>query len=934
MLETIAFAQKNDPAGGPAVVLEDVAVLGTRLHGARMDSPSLATIYDRKFIDATGAMRLADFLNLLPQNYTGAGSGRSSAPNDANPYFGVRTETSFPAFSFVLGASDVPIGQTGVSGANLRGLGSASTLVLVDGRRRPIAGQGNRSTNTRHGFVELNTIPLGMVERIEVLSDGASALYGSDAIGGVINVVLKKNYRGAELVTDYRGAFDGGAHERHATLSGGFTSADARLRGMVSVDYYDRAPLWASQRAFSAEQDHSGRITHYDATGKPVHGFDFRLNWSYPPLVQARTGNLNGVLAPDGQPTRFALVPAGAIATPAAAGFTGVAATSAAGISRMNTSRFIMLVSPQETNSARASFEYDLGHGLVAYAGVSGSAVRGRFEAQPPVSSPSASTGFGNYATVVPATINGQPNALNPFGQDVLVGMAHEEFGPTRQTTRTWNHDAFAGLAGSFAQRWVWDATAFWSRDRFEQRTVTLDPARFTAALAATDPAQRFNPFVDARAGGANNAALYRSMGMTTGYNGSSGIVGAQFQADGPLFELPGGEVLLAAGGEISEASHVASGRSPLGAATQSGMKRLVGAGFVELAVPLVGPGNALPLVRRVDLQLAGRFERYSDAGRSTVPKVGLLWSPTTWLSLRTNQSRGFRAPSLTEYQTIVGILASTVTDPRRTPVSTPGVSVMTGSNRDARPETSEHESYGVIVSPRFLPGLSFSADFYRTRQRDLLQELSVQAIVNNEGLFSERITRAPASAQDIALGQPGQITAVDARFVSFGKVESERVDFSVNYTLPRNSLGSFRLQAGGVKTLESRTVLRPGVVANLEGDTGAPPRENWSAMLLWERESWTAALFARYIGGFASNNAGDLAAPEAVGAMTVVSVNAGYTFRDGLWHGFAKGAKINVGVGNVFDEEPPFADTIFGYNGALHSPLGRTYSLSLSLKF
>ena len=146
--------------------LQQVEVLGSRIRQTETVGPSPVSTYDRDYIRSTGAMTLADFLNYLPQNYSGISAGRGSAPNEYNPEFGQRTETTTPAFNLLTGSSAAPPAQSGVSGVSLRGLGSGSTLVLVDGRRVAQSGAGNRSTDSRQGFVDLNTIPLGMIERI------------------------------------------------------------------------------------------------------------------------------------------------------------------------------------------------------------------------------------------------------------------------------------------------------------------------------------------------------------------------------------------------------------------------------------------------------------------------------------------------------------------------------------------------------------------------------------------------------------------------------------------------------------------------------------------------------------------------------------------------------------------------------------------------
>lgn len=928
-----AFAA-NEPSGPEPVELDHVAVVGSRIRDGGIEGVSPVRVYRRDFIAATGALRLADFLELLPENYTGAGSGRGSAPNDANPEFGVRTESSLPLFNVAFGSADVPLGQSGVSGANLRGLGSGSTLVLVDGRRRPIAGQGNTSTDSGQGFVDLNTIPLGMIERVEVLADGASALYGSDAIGGVINVVLKKNYAGVDFSADYGGTFAGGARERRATVNAGFTSDDGRLRGMFAAAVYDRARLTAAQRDFSANQDHRAIAIGRGADGAPVSGSDLRLSWGYPAVVQAGAGTLAGATTPEGAATPFALVPEGARVAPPASGFVGVAAPGAAGLRQANTAEFLTLVAPQESRALSGSLEYEATPTLRLSLGFSHSEVAGEFDAQPPVSTPSATSGFGSFATVVPASIDGRPNALNPFGQDVLVGLVHEEFGSIRQTTRTRSQGGFAGASGVVGGRWNWDGSVSWQRERFAQRDIALDGAKFAAALASPDPAQWFNPFVDARAAGPVNAALYPALTAVSRYDGRSELTIGSLVVDGPLASLPGGELRFAAGVEYEQARHRAATLSADGAAADASARRNSRAVFAELAVPLVGRDNARPGLARAELQLAGRHQDHGAAGRSTDPKIGLLWAPVPSIRLRAGYSTGFRAPSLTEYETPVRTVTASVTDPRRTPAAASGVVVQRGSTPGLRPETSRQESYGVTVAPRALRGFAFGIDYHRTRQRNLLQEWSAQAVVDHEALFPGRVQRAPPAPEDLALGRPGAIEGVDATLLNFGTSLQESVDVSLGYETRSGPLGRFRLDVSGTRLIALRTELRPGVAADLAGDTAAPQRWRALAMLAWSRGPWSGSLLATYAGGFSSNQSGNLIAPQGSPPVTVVNLNLGRTFDRGLWRGWAKGAKVGLGIGNLFDRAPPFSDTVFGYNGGLHSPLGRTYRLSLELRF
>lgn len=243
------------------------------------------------------------------------------------------------------------------------------------------------------------------------------------------------------------------------------------------------------------------------------------------------------------------------------------------------------------------------------------------------------------------------------------------------------------------------------------------------------------------------------------------------------------------------------------------------------------------------------------------------------------------------------------------------------------------------MFEPSFLKGLNLQVNYYRTIQQNVIQLLGAQTVVNNESVFAGRVTRAPADATDTALGQPGRITAVDNTFVNFGEVRNESIDFSLDYLLPYEQLGRWRLGFSTTKTLASTRQLAPGQPAIVdEGDTFAPPEWKFTGSLFWNRGQWNAAAFVSYLGSFQTNLAGNsfLTFADPSPAVYKVDVRGGYEFKNGVWRGYAKGLRIQAGIGNVFDEEPPFSDTAFGYNAGLHSQyvMGRSYELSFVLPF
>jgi iron complex outermembrane receptor protein len=888
-------------------------------------------------------MTLADFLNRIPQAYSGIASGRGSAPDEFNPEFGQRTETSSPAFNFVLGASAAIPTQTGVSGVSLRGLGAGSTLVLVDGRRVAQSGNGNRATDTRQGFVDLNTIPLGMIERIEVITDGASAIYGADAVAGVINIVLKKNYTGTEISGGYKASEHGGGRERNASVTTGF--AYGKLSGTVSLDYYDRQNLAASDRVYSKHQNHSGRaVGTLLSTGAPYMGRDYTLNWGYPAVIQASGGTVSGNFnAIPG--VRVVAVPVGSNTTPTIAQFIPI--TTPAGTAtivnasqqrRANTAEFLDLVPKSERRGANASLKYRINDKLDAYANYRTSESKAISRSQPTTS---ITGGFGS-AVLLPA-------AFNPFNQNVNVGMILAEWGSTLQDVRTVSDAVDAGVQGRIGT-WQYDVSASWQEQGHRQVTRNFHGPGLANLLIDPDPAKRFNPFIDYTAAGApSQFAILDTLTILPSVYSISNYTSFDFSADGDLFEYWGGTLKLAFGGSAatsevwSRSKAFSTAVIPVASETIVEGEQDSNALFAEFFVPVFGKENARPFFQRLDFQLAGRYEENGPFNAS-VPKIGASWSPVQSVLLRTSWSEGFRAPGVTEYLVSAPNFTSTVTDPRRNPASTTGVVVSRGSAPNPEPEWSETSFVGLVYEPEFAKGLSLQANYYDTLQKDVLQVISAQNILNNESLFPERVTRAAPNATDISLNQPGQVTAINTTFINFGQVVNRSLDFVADYVLPWDNFGRFRVNVAASHTLESTRQVAPGQPAVvLEEDTGSPPKWKYNTAVFWSKGSWNAAAFLWYMDGFETNNAGSVNVANSTAvtfyptpAVTKLDLRAGYEFKQGVWRGYGKNLRVSVGVNNVFDKEPPFSDTLWGFNAGLHSQLilGRAYEFSFLLPF
>ena len=248
------FAQPS-PSGGAAapVAMQADEVLGSRIPRTQVDGPSPVSVYNAEEIRATGAMNLADFMRTLPQTYSGVGAGRNSAPDDLNMSAGQRTEGTVPLTPTIGSsptlATNTPV-QTGVSGVSLRGLGSGSTLVLVDGRRVAQAGERNRGSTTGQGFVDLNTIPSAAIERVETITGGASAVYGADALAGVVNFVLKKDFEGVDMDVQTGVTAKGDGNETRFSTLLGVNGKSGNSNVMFGVEWYKRESVLQQDRDF------------------------------------------------------------------------------------------------------------------------------------------------------------------------------------------------------------------------------------------------------------------------------------------------------------------------------------------------------------------------------------------------------------------------------------------------------------------------------------------------------------------------------------------------------------------------------------------------------------------------------------------------------------------------------------------------------------
>jgi iron complex outermembrane recepter protein len=587
----------------------------------------------------------------------------------------------------------------------MRGLSSGNTLILLNGRRlapHPITWneQGVPALS-----VNINQLPNRGLAQIEVLRDGASSIYGSDAVAGVVNYTMDRRFRGTELTLRYGITNYGDGEEFRATLTHGMSFANQRGRLVFTGDFYQREGTYLRDRPFAADGDTVARApapwnTYADTT------FNSRTTTSA--YGQFNTVTVNGVnefgafLVTNRRfttlPTsffnatgRFFLVPT------TGSGQTGIAtaapARSATGPGRdyywnLNDSRSLQ---PQSTRgNLFIGTEYDLTRRITAFgdlnyynsksvvyrdADIYQSSVNGTLLV--PAANPYNPFGERFWSPTGAPNADGSPRLTGTPAAVAVINHRFWDFGPREDTVHSTGLRALLGLRGRFGDTWTWESALMQAEGRTTEHEPIQRISLTQAAALRTDPATALNAF--GRGYAVQNGMLVDTGPLLNSESVKQSVYGAferegrsrlqswDFRASGELFPLWGDNVSsLAVGGELrrekfQDVRAPFSGLNPPDSGLDPTRSDIVSASsipdtfadrdiasiYAEVLFPVVGKKFTLPLVRSLDLSAAVRHENYSDFGGITKPKFGLTWKPVDWLLVRASQSQGFRAPSL-----------------------------------------------------------------------------------------------------------------------------------------------------------------------------------------------------------------------------------------------------------------------------------------------
>jgi iron complex outermembrane receptor protein len=874
-LPATSFAQ--DQAATPATPatpapgnLDEILVTGSRIRGSQPVGSSVTSL-SRENIEMAAPLSTASLLQKLPQ-------------------------------VFNLGVSENSRGQAGGSGnityatsVNLRGLGPYSTLTLLDSHR--VVPQGTT------GFaVDPSSIPTLALERVEVVADGASAIYGSDAIAGVVNLIPRRNFEGVEV--SLRGGQGDEYDEHQVGAIGGFGWSGGHM--MLALENSSHSNLNGMDRDFFR-----GDLT---ARG----GRDFRV-------VQCNPGNI--VVAG----VSYA-IPAGGV-TPATAGQLAPGTTN-----RCDNAQHQDLLPEQERNSAMLTFDQQLGERVALFADALWT--RREFENQ-----------VGNQAAALTVR-NANPFFVNPPGTTVTSETVNYSFGSQLPSNDTKGFSAaYQGTLGTRVQlAGRWELEALYSYGHDEERSTSqygIDNAALNAALARTDPATALNPFSTAPN---TDAALDNLATQLFIAPGDTHFQGWELKADGPVAHLPGGDLRVAVGYEgqvLTSQSGLINGTwaAPVNGITPR-VRRKVNSAFAELLIPFFGAQNARAGLRELTLDLAVRYDDYSDLddGSTVNPKYGINWAPLDSLKFRATYGESFRAPTFSQiYGNSSALYVQNYSDPTKGGAITQGIT-LSGGNLELEPETAQSYTFGVDFTP--LDDLRFGLTYFHIDyEKQITSYLSDLTILNRESQFAGTgiIVRDPdpafvaglVSTKPIRGVLPNPVTLyVDGRTNNLGTTIAAGFDFTADYRFDAGNAGQFGIGLSTTYFTDYDVAITPAADRIDQLNTIYNPLEfKLRADLTWRRGGFGGALFVNHFGGYDNN----LANPaESVDSKTTIDVNLGYTFSGG----FGEGLTVGIDALNLLDEDPPFVNIAQSPNGGggfdptLNNPVGRIIGLSLRKKW
>ncbi|SEL12925.1 TonB-dependent Receptor Plug Domain [Colwellia chukchiensis] len=863
--------------------VEVISITGSRIK-RQSETPSPVQDLDFEALNQTGAMSLGEVLQELPSVGSSLNGNGSSGTSH------------------------------GSSSLNLRNLGANRSLVLVNGQRW-VNGAGTRGFRD---FVDMNTIPQAIVNRVEVLQDGATAIYGADAIAGVVNIYTHADYVGSKIKTYYGQSSQGDRETANIDFLWGKDFGDSNL--MFAASYTDQKPIYTQDRALTA-------VPLNGLTAATPEGL-FREN-----DLQAMVG--------------FDVPSAGITRDPGTDGANTDNWRAASGDDKYNRYHNNYVTGPSKRTS------------LYAQAIVPFDDINLKVEAL--YNNRKSDQQFSQALSAVRGSrgfmIANDPS-VNPFGVEFSGSDFRHSAFFTDNGYRVNAQDVETvrlgiGLDGEINDDWSWDSYLSWAENKGEftsHNQMHLD--KLALALRACNttgisadvsdlaadcvPVNLFNPLT---------AQMVDYINFTGHDKNKASQIDFTLNASGFLMELPAGDLAMAMGIEYRKEKGQDTPDSIIGSSprinsyrTTSSSPRLGTTGeydlkeaYVEFNVPLL---DGEPMAEYLELNLATRFSDYSTFGSTTNSKAGILYTPTEGLSFRATWAEGFRAPSILELFEGQRVTFKAVTDPCVADNTLPGcagvpgdytqpdsnVQITTGGNRLLQPETSENTSYGLIYMPTFLENFSVTLDWYNIDINNTISEFGAQNILDlcaYKNKNCDVITRNSLGEIDNIIDGP----------VNLNSTTVAGMDMVIRYGIDDNS-GQWDFMANFSKLDELTEVstLSDGSTQKEDKVGTAASRESfpeWRSSISanWKRDDYFASYSARYIGGTTETVSNE---DRDISSIVYHNISAGYHFDNGL--------KVKLGVNNIADKQPPASLTNknINFDQNTYNPVGRYFYVQM----
>lgn len=841
--------------------VEKIEVTGSHIRRTDMEGPSPIASLDETDIANSGVTDLISLFTKLPISGQGTFSTQGNSSDDT---------------------------ANGGSSVSLRGLGADSTLILVNGRRVSVS---PFAKGIQTAFVDINNIPLAAIKRVDILKDGASATYGSDAIAGVINIILKDDFEGFEVSAKYGDTADGGGEEQNFSMIWGTSSEKANHTFIM--DYYSREEVLYGDRDYSRSANQSAlRPNDPDAV-------DFRSSSGFPGTIELASSP--GTRIPD----TFGndVCPADMID---------------GNICRYDYAPMMTMYPDAERFSFNYMGNYEISDNVKAFAELNGqnskSTVRG-------AGSPSFEELFMSGDNVNHPFANDPDHEFH--GQDLTMRRRTVDIGNREKRVDTDYYRAIVGFEGEMGD---WNYEVAYSYIKSESVERGVDGFANIVRLQEAIDNGSFDPFEPS----SNSQEALDYVETTTTRVGKSTNKSFDATISGPIMQMGTNDVMLALGAEYREESisdnpddQFLRGEIFGTEATRANGRRDSTSVFAEVS---------LPVMDQLELQLAVRHEDYSDFGTTTDPKLAFLWTPMDNLSVRGSWGTAFRAPSLhqlglgrtDESPNLVDTVRCNAVGLDCAPRE---YTAVFEGNPELEPEESTSYNLGVIYE--ITEDFSFSLDYYNYDIENIIDS-DTQFVFTQFGTNSDIVERLPATIA----GDPGEARFIYDSFQNIGDLETSGLDLDVNYTL-KTSAGDFRF--GYVLNYvldfaEYRPQLNDdgSLSANkrLKTEEGEfeQPEVRWTASMAWSQDDMAASLAANYIGEFdGSEDAGF--GDKTVDSMMTVDATFSYM---GI-----ENTTLTVGATNLLNEEPPFSHHDFmGYVGTIHSGQGRFLYVQGTYKF